>query len=143
MSSFPTPDCLESLISTGPYNCVIERSCEELNVMIFNLSNSGELVCHQHQEPLKATNNWTTGRNSATPPRILHGISKNCLLVSRVYQCSNCCGNFLGHAESILSQVTFEVPFILFHRSGILKELFSFIINSLVSGTCLNQLRVL
>lgn len=135
MSSIPSPDCIEDLIRTGPFNCVIERSSEEPDVLIFDLSNNKELICHKHQKALTATNNWTSGRNKAATPRIINGISKNCILVSRVYQCSNGCGDFLGHEEFIINQLTFEVPFVLFHRSGILKNLLTLIVNCLASGT--------
>ena len=141
MSSNPPLEVIECLIRDGPFNCEIENDLNQPNIMIYN-PQSFVPICLKHQERLFLTDCWTSGRDSSTKPRLLYGISKNTLLISRIYRCDRGCGTILGHDESILNQAPSEIPFVLFHRSEILKNLLSLVVNNVAAGNYRKKLLV-
>ena len=101
------------------------------------------LDIHGFNNGLKATR-WKEGKTACDRPRSLYGLHNEALLVSRVYICSK--GHqIIAHDPSILSSVRSEVqvPFVLFHKVGITKELQHFILTHANVGMSISDIQTL
>lgn len=94
-------------------------------------------------EPVRATR-WKDGGSSCDQPRRLYGLNNNVLLVSRVYMCQRR-HQTIAHDPAILSQVRhlFRLPFVLFHRGGITRELSDFIISHANADMTMSDIQTL
>ena len=94
-------------------------------------------------ESVRATR-WKDGSSSCDQPRRLYGLSNNVLLVSRVYMCRRR-HQTISHNPAILSQVRdlFRVPFVLFHRCGITRELSDFVISHANAAMTMSDIQTL
>lgn len=94
-------------------------------------------------EPVWATR-WKDGSSSCDQPRRLYGLNNSVLLVSRVYTCQRR-HQTIAHDPAILSQVRhlFRLPFVLFHRGGITRELSNFIISHSNAGMTTSDIQTL
>ena len=94
-------------------------------------------------EVLKPTR-WKDGKTACDQPRRLYGLSNDALLVSRVYVC--CKGHqIIAHDPFVIGQLrnSAMVPFILFHKAGITKELQHFITTHANVGMTLSDIQTL
>ena len=88
-------------------------------------------VCKGIVHPIR----WKGGSKSYEGPRKLYGLKEDVLLISRVYRCDK--GHqVLAHDPGILSQThSFLIePLLLFHKGGIIRELYEFIISHVNIG---------
>ena len=88
-------------------------------------------VCKGIVHPIR----WKDGSKSYEGPRKLYGLKEGVLLISRVYRCDK--GHqVLAHDSGILSQThSFLIePLLLFHKGGIIRELYEFIISHVDIG---------
>ena len=94
-------------------------------------------------EVLKLTR-WKDGKTACDQPRRLYGLSNDALLVSCVYVC--CKGHqIIAHDPFVIGQLrnSAMVPFILFHKAGITKELQHFITTHANVGMTLSDIQTL
>ena len=88
-------------------------------------------ICKGFVHPIR----WKDGTKRYEGPRKLYGLKENVLLISRVYRCEK--GHqILAHDPEVLSQsnsILME-PFLLFHKGGITRELYEFIISHIDIG---------
>ena len=72
---------------------------------------------------------WKDGSRSYERPRKLVGMRCTVLLVSRLYMCGTNDHQMIAHDAGILSQLRHhsDIPFILFHKSGVTRELYDYI----------------
>ena len=98
--------------------------------------------CESYQ-PLKATR-WKDGKTKCDEPRRLYGLTKNVLLVSRVYICDRR-HYIIANDPSVLSQAKgiLPCPFVLFHRSGVSRELHRFIVSHAKAGLTISEIQSL
>lgn len=85
---------------------------------------------------------WKDGSSARETPRSLICLQKKVYLVSCVYLCEQNQHEIVGHDPAIITtlQNTFpflHIPFILFHKSGVTRELYDFISSSIQSGLSL------
>ena len=94
-------------------------------------------------QSLRATR-WKDGRTKCDEPRRLYGLTNNVLLVSRVYVCDRR-HQIIAHDPSVLSQVKgmLPIPFLLFHKAGVTRELHSFIISHANAGLTISEIQTL
>ena len=87
---------------------------------------------------------WIDGSKTYEQPRLLYGLRNDVLLVSRVYLCKNK-HQIISHDSRILSQLQddFNPPFVLFHRAGVTKELFQFVISHIRAGMTIADVQTL
>ena len=78
---------------------------------------------------------WKDGKDSYNSPRTLQDVKKEVFLVSRVYRC-NKFHSVIAHDAAITEQVRHvaEMPFLLFHKTGITRELFHLISSMIIQG---------
>ena len=96
-----------------------------------------DLFCFVHpNEQLSATGRWTSGTNKSYQPRRLFNYGRNVALVSALYTCKKCTKPFRAHDPVLLRQLpeSFCCQFILFHRSGVTKSLYSLVQGCLENG---------
>ena len=81
---------------------------------------------------------------AATNHDSFFGLRNDVLLVGRVYFCRNK-HQILSHDQGILSQVKadFQLPFVLFHKSGVTRELCRFFISHISAGMTIADVQVL
>ena len=100
----------------------------------------GQLTCPTCWSLLKHRK-WKDGSKYKDAPRKLFCIQERVLLVSSVYLCER---NYqiISHDPQILSEVRkhIQIPFALFHKSGVTKELFDFISTSIQTGMIIDDL---
>lgn len=86
---------------------------------------------------------WKDGNTSYDQPRLLYGLRNAVLLVSRVYLCKNR-HRIISHDHGILSQVKrdFPSPFVLFHKSGVTREMFQFFASHISAGMTITDAQV-
>ena len=103
------------------------------------------LECGVANQPLTATR-WKDASTTCDEPRRLYGLTSNVLLVSRVYVCAKR-HQIIAHDPAILSQVkdtaTINLPFLLFHKAGITKDLNRFIISHANAGLSISDIQTL
>ena len=99
--------------------------------------------CSGLNRPLKATR-WKDGKTTCDQPRRLYGLTNNALLVSRVYVCDQR-HQIIAHDPGVLSQVqgVFFIPFLLFYKVGITRELHGFIISHANAGMTISEIQTL
>ena len=99
-------------------------------------SNSVQEILH----PIR----WKDGSTDYDQPRLLYGLRNDVLLVGRVYLCRNK-HQILSHDQGILSQVKsgFQLPFVLFHKSGVTRELCQFFTSHITAGMTITDVQVL
>ena len=87
---------------------------------------------------------WKDGRTKCDEPRRLYGLTNNVLLVSRVYVCDRK-HQIIAHDPYVLSQVKgiLRIPFVLFHKAGVTRELHSFIISHANAGLTISEIQTL
>ena len=87
---------------------------------------------------------WKDGARSYDQPRQLYGLRNDALLVGRVYLCKRK-HQILSHNPDILLQVKdeFRLPFVLFHKTGITRELFDFFVSHIRAGMTVADVQVL
>ena len=87
---------------------------------------------------------WKDGRTKCDEPRRLYGLTNNVLLVSRVYVCDRK-HQIIAHDPYVLSQVKgiLPIPFVLFHKAGVTRELHSFIIPHANVGLTICEIQTL
>ena len=87
---------------------------------------------------------WTDGRSLGNNPRLIHGVSTNILLISRMYLCSQ--GHKVyGHHPSILDKFKRQdlcclIPFLLWHKTGCTVTLCSYIECVVSKGLTMQQI---
>ena len=94
----------------------------------------GQLTCPTCRSLLKDWK-WKDGSKDRDAPRKLFCIQEHVLLVSSVYLCERN-HQIISHDPQILSEVrkNIQIPFALFHKSGVTKDLFDFISASIQTG---------
>lgn len=99
--------------------------------------------CSGLNRTLKATR-WKDGKTTCDQPRRLYGLTNNALLVSRVYVCDQR-HQIIAHDPAVLSQVqdVFFIPFLLFHKVGITRELHGFIVSHANAGLTISEIQTL
>ena len=99
--------------------------------------------CSGLNRPLKATR-WKDGKTTCDQPRHLYGLTNNAFLVSRVYVCDQR-HQIIAHDPAVLSQVqgVFFIPFLLFHKVGITRELHGFIVSHANAGLTISEIQIL
>ena len=100
---------------------------------------------HQNEECfLQLNKQWKpfkTGKGGKELPRPLHGSEGVTFLVSRVYSCKR--GHkIIAHDARIIEMIpdSSEVPFILFHRMGVTRELVNLVHSFIYSGMTFSQI---
>ena len=84
---------------------------------------------------------WKDGKSSHDEPRRIYGIQREVFLVSRVYRCRK------GHQTlahdpwtlEIISSHT-QVPFVLFHKSGVTHDLYQYVYTHVQAGVKLTDI---
>jgi hypothetical protein len=116
-------------------NSLLEAPCDSdhPNIIVYNPQPITRFICPRCSGSLKKTNNFTDGSNPAHPPRIIYHISRNVYLISVILSCQKC-GIWLAHDCNIMQQAREERMFLLYHQSGVTKELFMIIINTMNEG---------
>ena len=99
--------------------------------------------CSGLNRPLKATR-WKDGKTTCDQPRRLYGLTNSALLVSRVYVCDQR-HQIIAHDPAVLSQVqgVFFIPFLVFHKVGITRELHGFIVSHANAGLTISEIQTL
>ena len=99
--------------------------------------------CSGLNRPLKATR-WKDGKTTCDQPRRLYGLTNTALLVSRVYVCDQR-HQVIAHDPAVLFQVqgVFFIPFLLFHKVGITRELHGFILSHANAGLTISEIQTL
>ena len=101
-----------------------------------------DLACPYYQLSLRVWR-WNDGTTSHTTPRTIYSIQQRVLLVPCVYLCSGKHHQVVAHDPKLLKTIRetgIRIPFILFHKSGITKELFDFISSSTQAGLCIQDI---
>ena len=83
------------------------------------------------------------GTTSHTTPHTIFCIQQRVLLVSCVYLCSGKHHQVVAHDPELLKTICetgIRIPFILFHKSGMTKELFDVISSSTQAGLCIQDI---
>ena len=86
---------------------------------------------------------WNDETTSHTTPRTIFSIQQRVLLVSCVYLCSGTHHQIVAHDPELLKTIRetgIRIPFILFHKSGMTKELFDYISSSTQAGLCIQDI---
>ena len=132
--------------SSNPEDCVVHdvilwdplSVCSNLTLCCPNC-----LECSGINQSLRASR-WKDGRTKCDEPRCLYGLTNNVLLVSRVYVCDRR-HQIIAHDPSVLSQVKgiLPIPFLLFHKAGVTRELHSFIISHANAGLTISEIQAL
>ena len=126
--TFLVPDIIVwDPLSFFPHRIIFCPSCDEQGVK-------------EDLHPIR----WIDGSKTYEQPRVLYSLRKDVLLVSRVYLCKNK-HQILSHDSGILSQVKgdFPPPFVLFHRAGVTRELFQFVISHIRAGMTISDVQTL
>jgi hypothetical protein len=95
------------------------------------------LCCPIHDCELTDSGLWSDGDClKRYPPRLLYGVSRNVLLISRLYYCkSSQCDPYRAHDASILLQLTDHLAeFVLFHQCGVTIEAYNLIVYTVITG---------
>ena len=101
---------------------------------------SGQILkCPHHSVVLKDSSKWADGRNGKKryPYRTLYGLSRNAILIPRLYSCIKCKKDYvLATHDKVMKDSTKEVPneFLLFHQIGVTSELYHFVVNAIGNG---------
>ncbi len=82
---------------------------------------------------------WKDGSCARDNPRKLVGLQNNVFLVSCVYLCEKFQHEIIGHDPALLTSLRtrfpfLRIPFVLFHKSGVTRELYEFISSSIQTG---------
>ena len=96
-------------------------------------------ACKIHDLPFTQEEKFTDGHFSKFTPRLIYDIKKNYSLFSQLYKCTKC-----GHKpihDPTFSSAVGEMPFILFHRSGVSMDFLSFVISSASEGLSFEGMR--
>ena len=98
--------------------------------------------CQEYAEVNQSlkTSRWKDGRTKCDELHRLYGLTNNVLLVSRVYVCDRR-HLLIVHDPSILSQGILHIPFVLFHKAGVMTELHSFIISHANAGLMIKEIQ--
>ena len=83
---------------------------------------------------LTTTNEWETGKSNALVPRTPWDQGWVCLIVGRIYSCAAQHKIFSYHADILNQTDSVFLPFILSHRSGMMKSVFNDIILLMQNG---------
>ena len=100
-----------------------------------------DLACPYCQSSLR-TWRWNDGTSPHWMPRSIFSVQERVLLVSCVYLCGNH-HQVIAHDPELLKSVReagIRIPFILFHKSGMTKELHNFISSSIQAGLCIQDI---
>ena len=84
---------------------------------------------------------WKDGRSSCDEPRKLFCIQRKVFLVSRIYRCGT--GHqILAHDPWTLKAIpsSIQVPFVLFHKSGVTRDLFQYVYTHVQAGVKLTDI---
>ena len=100
-----------------------------------------DLACPTCRSSLR-TWRWNDGRSPHSMPRSIFSVQERVLLVSCVYLCGNNHQVIAHDAELLKSvrQAGVRIPFILFHKSGMTKELHNFVSSSIQAGLCIQDI---
>lgn len=85
---------------------------------------------------------WNDGTSPHSMPRSIFSVQERVLLVSCVYLCGNH-HQVIAHDPELLKSVReagIRIPFILFHKSDMTKELHNFISSSIQAGLCIQDI---
>jgi hypothetical protein len=119
------------------FNCVLSAPSKSNlpDTLVFNPEPKSVFNCPECFKQLIQSGRFCDNTIKRKPPRLLFATSRNVMLVSRILICpTKNCGEWLSHHRSILKQCKIEYEFLLYHDSGITKELLLLIINSLIEG---------
>lgn len=110
------------------WNPLVQRDCD--------------LACPYCQSSLCVWR-WNDGTTSHTMPCTTFSIQQQVLLVSCAYLCSGTHHQVLAHDRELLKTIRetgIRIPFILFYKSGMTKELFDFISSSTQAELCIQDI---
>ena len=102
---------------------------------LVNVNNYCQLTCSLCKSALRHWK-WKDGSNNKDVPRNLFCIQERVLLVSSVFLCERN-HQIVSHDPSILNEMKkrgHEIPFVLFHKSGVTKDLFHYISITIQTG---------
>ena len=107
---------------------------------LFNCPSCGDQGLRKRLWPIR----WKDGRATYDQPRCPYGLRNDVLLVGRVYLCKNK-HQSLSHDPGILFQIKhkFPPPFVLFHKTGVTRELFQFFTSHITAGMSIADMLVL
>ena len=100
-----------------------------------------DLACPYCQSSLR-TWRWNDGTSPHSMPRSIFSVHERVLLVSCVYLCGNH-HQVIAHDPELLKSVReagIRIRFILFHKSGMTKELHNFTSSSIQAGLCIQDI---
>ena len=102
---------------------------------------TGILKCPLHHFELTSTEQWSWG-SKLYYSRLLFHLGRNCHLI---YKCPDCKSLFKGHDDRISEQLEekLHLPFLLFHRNGLTRLTFNFILAQVQNGSRFNQIHSL
>ena len=84
---------------------------------------------------------WKDGKTSYDEPRRLFCIQREVFLVSRIYRC-RIGHQTLAHDPWTLKTISsyIQVPFVLFHKSGVTRDLFQYVFTHIQAGVKLTDI---
>ena len=135
------------IASTVQSDQVVESNNQLPSVIIWNpivlpvFQSVCQLKCPICQSKLRFWK-WKDGQTERDIPRKLYCIQEQVLLVSSVYLCEKH-HQVLSHHPSVLEEVRkvpLIVPFVLFHKSGVTRELYNYISISIHTGICIQDI---
>ena len=106
---------------------------------------SGKILkCPHHGVVLKDSMKWADGAigRKRYPFRTLYGLSRNAILIPRLYACIKCKAKYvLATHDKVMEDSKKEVPneFLLFHQIGVTSDLYHFVVNAVGNGKHQNQ----
>ncbi len=106
------------------------------------LQSPGLNICpNENCDGLLELNAWTTGQNKATQPRLLHNTRYPVLLIGAIYKCSSNHHTIFSTDPRLLQRInSIEVPFILLHRTGFIREFIQCIVSLAEEGMSLQAI---
>ena len=112
-------------------------------VILWNplLQTQCDLTC-PYCRPSIRTWRWNDGKSPHSMPRSIFSVQERVLPVACVYLCGNH-HQVIAHNPELLKLVreaSIGIPFVLFHKSGVAKELHNFISISIQAGLCIKDI---
>lgn len=135
VSKFTTENCHGLLELYGQDLVASIPSVILWNPIIYPALASDRLKCPHCKANLRFWK-WRDGKTERDMPRKLFCIQEQVLLVSCVYLCEDH-HQILSHHPKILEEIrkiSWPIPFLLFHKAGVTRELYNYIALSIQSG---------
>jgi hypothetical protein len=114
-------------------------------ILLWNplLSYKSELKCPScRNRELYFDQNWACGSKKRYYPRNLFHQSGSIALVSALYHCPNSCSDYIAHDNKIMEQLDLDIEpgFMLFHKSGMTRDMYNMITSFAIEGMLFNSL---